>query len=172
ANYPVGAPGRGWGIFSLPDGRRLAVANFCGRVFMNTLDCPFRAATRLIQAIRGEADYLLIDFHAEATSEKIAFGWHLAGQAAAVLGTHTHVQTADERILPGGTAYISDAGMTGPRDSVLGVKKELVLQKFLSQMPVRFEPATGVMQFNAVVISLGEPGKAVAIERVNLVCAP
>lgn len=169
ANYPIGTPGRGWGIFSLPNGKKLAIANYCGRIFMNSLDCPFQGVGRMLQTLHGQADYVLIDFHAEATSEKIAFGWHLAGRATVMVGTHTHVQTADERILPGGTAYISDVGMTGPRDSVLGVKKELVLQKFITQLPVRFETATGPVQLNSVVITLGDDGKAASIERVNMI---
>ncbi|MCW2278526.1 TIGR00282 family metallophosphoesterase [Heliophilum fasciatum] len=169
ANYPVGTPGRGSAIFTLPNGKHLAVANYCGRIFMNPLECPFQHVGRLIESLRGKADYLFIDFHAEATSEKIAFGWHVNGRATAVVGTHTHVQTADERILPAGTAYISDVGMTGPRDGVLGVKKELVLNKFITQLPVRFETATGPIQMNAVLITLGLQGKAEKIERINII---
>ncbi|ABZ84931.1 conserved hypothetical protein [Heliomicrobium modesticaldum Ice1] len=166
ANYPMGAPGRGWGLFTLPNGKRIAVGNFCGRVFLDNLDCPFYAVGRMLESLHGQTDYVFIDFHAEATSEKVAFGWHLDGRAAAVVGTHTHVQTADECILPGGTAYISDVGMTGPRDSVLGVKREAILRKFITGLPVRFETATGPLQFCAVIITLGAKGKATKIERV------
>ncbi|MBC9785770.1 TIGR00282 family metallophosphoesterase [Heliobacterium chlorum] len=172
ANYPMGTPGRGWGLFTLPNGKKLAVANFCGRVFLDNLDCPFNGVGPMLESLRGQADYVFVDFHAEATSEKVAFGWHLAGRAAAMVGTHTHVQTADERVLPGGTAYISDAGMTGPRDSVLGVKKEAILRKFITGLPVRFETAAGPLQLNGVIISLGDNGTATAIERVNVIVDP
>ncbi|KAB2954173.1 TIGR00282 family metallophosphoesterase [Heliorestis acidaminivorans] len=172
ANYPVGTPGRGWGIFTLPNGKKIAVLNYCGRVFMDNLDCPFQSVGRVLEQLKGNCDYVFVDFHGEATSEKVAFGWHLAGRASVVVGTHTHVQTADERILPGGTAYITDVGMTGPRDSVIGVKKELVLKKFITSLPVRFETAAGTLQFCAVITELAEKGKAADIERINLTIEP
>ncbi|MCX8053690.1 MAG: YmdB family metallophosphoesterase, partial [Armatimonadetes bacterium] len=119
ANYPPEVPGRGWGVFEATTGDRVAVANLAGRTFMAPLDCPFRAADTIISEIGGEPKTLIIDMHAEATSEKLAMGWYLEGRVSAVIGTHTHVQTADEKVLPGGTAYITDAGMTGVHDSVL-----------------------------------------------------
>ena len=166
ANYPPGTPGRGYGIYDI-NGVTVGVLNLSGLVYLPDLDCPFRTADRILEEISGKTNIMLIDFHAEATSEKIALGWHLDGKVSAVVGTHTHVQTADERILPGGTAYITDIGMTGPHDSIIGVKVNLALQKFLTQMPVRFEAADGPYQFNAVVIELNdETGKAVSIDRI------
>lgn len=168
ANYPPGAPGVGYGIFSVRE-HKVAVINLCGRVFMPDLDCPFRLAESLVTELRAHTPLIVVDFHAEATSEKIAFGWFLDGRVTAVIGTHTHVQTADERILPGGTAYLTDVGMTGPRDGVIGVKKEIVIEKFLSQLPRRFEVASGPYQFNGCVITVDpSSGKAVAIERVQI----
>lgn len=168
ANYPV-APGRGWLVVETA-GLRLAVLNLLGRVFLPLHpDCPFRTADRVLAELDGQADAVLVDFHAEATSEKVALGWHLAGRVAAVVGTHTHVQTADERILPGGTAYITDAGMTGPADGIIGVEREAVLRRFLTQMPAAFAPAKGARQFNGVVVELdGSSGRAVSIERIAL----
>lgn len=166
ANYPPGSPGRGAGIYHV-GGYTIGVINLSGRVYLSTLDCPFRLADELLQTVRNETQIIIVDFHAEATSEKVALGWYLDGRVSAVLGTHTHIQTADERILPQGTAYISDVGMTGPRNSVLGVKTELVLEKFTTQMPVRFEVADGPYQFNAVVIDIDEiTGVATNIERI------
>ncbi|OAT86698.1 TIGR00282 family metallophosphoesterase [Desulfotomaculum copahuensis] len=166
-NYPPGAPGAGVRIFEL-ETVKIAVVNCSGRIFMASLDCPFRAMDQVLNALEGKAGIILVDFHAEATSEKVAMGWHLAGRVAAVCGTHTHVQTADERVLPGGTAYITDVGMTGPRDSVIGVKRELVLEKFISQLPRRFEVAVGLYQFNAVLIDIdAETGEAVEIRRIQ-----
>ncbi|WP_041459158.1 TIGR00282 family metallophosphoesterase [Ammonifex degensii] len=168
ANYPPGAPGVGYGIFSVQE-HKVAVINLCGRVFMPDLDCPFRLAESLVTELRAHTPLIVVDFHAEATSEKIAFGWFLDGRVTAVIGTHTHVQTADERILPGGTAYLTDVGMTGPRDGVIGVKKEIVIEKFLSQLPRRFEVASGPYQFNGCVITVDpSSGKALAIERVQI----
>lgn len=156
ANYPPGTPGTGARVFSTLDNVKVGVMNLSGRVFLSNLDCPFRMADRLVEDIRRETPVVLVDFHAEATSEKIALGKYLDGRVSAVVGTHTHVQTADETILPGGTAYLTDLGMTGPRDGVIGVKQELVIEKFLTQQPVRFEVADGPYQFNAVVVDVDE----------------
>jgi metallophosphoesterase (TIGR00282 family) len=139
ANYPPGNPGFGSVIISTADAGKAAVLNLEGRVFMSNLDDPFRVAEREIEKLKAETRVVLIDFHAEATSEKVALAWHLDGRASAVIGTHTHVQTADERVLPGGTAFITDVGMTGPMDSVIGVKKEQAIARFLYQTPHRFE---------------------------------
>ena len=166
ANYPADMPG--WGLY---EGRKsnvpYAVINLQGRVFMASNDDPFRVADQLLQKV--EAKVVVVDFHAEATSEKISLGWYLDGRVTAVIGTHTHVPTADERVLPNGTAYITDVGMTGPYDGVIGVKKELVVGKFLNGMPVRFEPATGDVRLSAVVIDCDEnTGKAREIERLRM----
>ncbi|MEA5115291.1 MAG: TIGR00282 family metallophosphoesterase [Geobacteraceae bacterium] len=171
ANYPDGAPGRGSAVIRTPSGVPVAVLNLEGRVFMNNLDCPFRVALREIDRLKEITPIVLVDFHAEATSEKLALGWYLDGRASAVLGTHTHVQTADERIFPGGTAYITDAGMTGSFESVIGIRKELAIEKFLSQLPVRFEVAKRDIRLNGVVIEIDEnDGKALAIERLSVPC--
>ncbi len=166
ANYPKDLPG--FGIYQGRKGKTpYAVINLQGRVFMASSDDPFRTADRLLQEI--ESKIILVDFHAEATSEKISFGWYLDGRVTAVIGTHTHVPTADERILPQGTAYITDVGMTGPYDGVIGVKKELVVDRFLNGMPVRFEPATGDIRFCGVIIECDEnTGHARSIERIML----
>lgn len=166
ANYPPGSPGRGSFVYEYGN-IKIGVINLSGRVFMPPLDCPFRTAEELVQQIKNEAHIIIVDFHAEATSEKIAMGWYLDGKVSAVCGTHTHVQTADERVLPQGTAYISDLGMTGPKDSVLGVETDLVVQKFLSAMPARFEVAGGCYQLNAAVIDIDEKtGLATSIKRI------
>jgi hypothetical protein len=134
---------------------------------MNNLDCPFQAADRLVEKMRQTTPIILVDFHAEATSEKIALGWHLAGRVSAVVGTHTHVQTADERVLAPGTAYISDVGMTGSRDGVIGMRREQVIEKFLNQRPTRFEVAKNDPAINAVIIEVDEKsGRALKIDRV------
>jgi metallophosphoesterase (TIGR00282 family) len=156
ANYPPGVPGSGSIVVNTATGARAGVLNLAGRVFMQPLDCPFRTAERELGALRDRADIIIVDMHAEATSEKIAMGWHLDGKVAAVLGTHTHVQTADERILPGGTAYITDIGMTGPINSVIGVRTEQILDRFMLQMPNRFEVAPGPVVFSAVEMSIDE----------------
>jgi len=166
ANYASDLPGHG-----VYEGRKndvpYAVINLQGRIFMAANDDPFRTADRLLEQI--EAKIIFVDVHAEATSEKIALGWYLDGRVTAVVGTHTHVPTADERVLPGGTAYITDVGMTGPYDGVIGVKKELVVGRFLNNMPVRFEPATGDARLCAVVVDGDETtGKARSIERIQL----
>lgn len=172
ANYPPGTPGHGNVIFSVDNKTNVAVINLSGRVFLSPLDCPFRCADKIIEEIKKNTKIIIIDFHAEATSEKIAFGWYMDGRASAVIGTHTHVQTADDRILPNGTGYITDVGMTGPRDSVLGIDKELVIQKFISQMPVRFEVAAGPIQFNGIILDICRTtGKTLRIERMNeIIC--
>ena len=152
-NYPDDAPGRGWLLHTLPDGDRVAVVNVMGRVFMNQLDSPFAAMDGLLDGAAEPLPMLrFIDFHCEITSEKNAMGWYLDGRVTAVLGTHTHVPTADARLLPKGTAYISDVGMTGPRDSVIGFSLETVLPRFLTHLPTRFAVADGPVSFNAVVI--------------------
>jgi metallophosphoesterase (TIGR00282 family) len=155
ANYPPGAPGQGSVVVEvgLPP-RRVLITNLCGRTFMPDMDCPFRTADHILQTEARPDDIIIVDFHAEATSEKAALGYYLDGRVTAVLGTHTHVQTADERLLPQGTAYISDVGMVGPRDSILGVEIEPVLHKFLTALPVRFEVAKGPVVANAVYISV------------------
>lgn len=167
ANYPIGAPGKGYG-FIRNAGRKVGVLNLSGRVYLSPLDDPFSMSVRWINELAKETPIILVDFHAEATSEKIALGWFLDGKVTAVLGTHTHVQTADARVLPKGTAYITDVGMTGPRDSVLGVKKELIINRFLTQMPVKFEAASGPIQINAVVIHVDEnSGKALSLTPIQ-----
>lgn len=166
ANYPSGTPGKGVGVYDI-NGIKVGIINLSGRVYLPSLDCPFRAADELINSICQQTNIILVDFHAEATSEKVALSWYLDGRVSAVVGTHTHIQTADERVLPGGTAYITDLGMTGPLNSVIGVKVDLVLQKFTTQMPVRFEVAEGPYQFNAVVVEVDDQtGKAGSIDRI------
>jgi metallophosphoesterase (TIGR00282 family) len=148
----------------------VAVVNLEGRVFMNNLDCPFRAADAILDELRGKSPVVLVDFHAETTSEKGALGAYLDGRVSAVLGTHTHVQTADERLLPGGTAFISDVGMTGSRDSVIGIRKELSVERFLTQLPVRFEVAKREPMLCGVVVAVNEAtGRAEGVERVLIV---
>jgi 2',3'-cyclic-nucleotide 2'-phosphodiesterase len=167
ANYPDGAPGRGYGLYVV-GGRQIGVANLMGRVFMEPLCCPFRTFDQMWERIRDEVNVLLVDFHAETTSEKQAFGWYVDGRASAVIGTHTHVQTADERILPEGTAYLTDVGMTGPIDGVLGVDRGLVIEKFLTQMPVRFELARGPSMLMAALLELDDrTGRARQITRLR-----
>lgn len=167
ANYPLGTPGVGSRIIKV-NNISIGVINLLGRVFLPPMDCPFRAVEKEISKIRKITPTILVDFHAEATSEKIALAWFLTERVGALVGTHTHVQTADERILEDHTAYISDVGMTGPYDSVIGVERELVIEKFLTQLPVRFEVARGdKAQFNAVVIEIDtETGKAIEITRI------
>jgi len=168
ANYPLGVPGHGSVLLPTASGKYVAVLNLQGRIFMNPLDCPFRTAESEIKRLLQRTRVVIVDFHAEATSEKISMGWFLDGQVSAVLGTHTHVQTADERILPNGTAYLTDAGMTGPMDSVIGVKKEAVLERFLMQMPNKFEVAKGDVRLQGVLLEIDEiDGRARHIERVN-----
>ena len=167
-NYPTGCPGSGVHLGATAQGVRVAVLNLQGRVFMPSIDCPFRAADRALAEIDDRADVILVDMHAEATSEKIAMGWHLDGRVAAVVGTHTHVPTADARVLPGGTAYITDLGMTGPYDSVIGVNKKSILRRFVDSMPTRFETATGDRRVCGAVIDVDpETRMARSIRRVQ-----
>ncbi len=167
ANYPPGAPGRGHGVFATSAGIKVGIINLEGRVFMSNLECPFRTADALLEELHRQTPIVLVDFHAEATSEKAALGCYLDGRVSAVIGTHTHVPTADERVLPGGTAYITDVGMTGSRDSVIGIRKELAVEKFLTQLPIRFEIAKKDAVICAVVLDIDETtGKAVGIERI------
>jgi metallophosphoesterase (TIGR00282 family) len=169
-NYPPGLPGKGWGVFHTSADVPVAVVNLEGRVFMNNLDCPFRAVDAILDELPGRPPIVLVDFHAETTSEKGALGTYLDGRVSAVLGTHTHVQTADERVLPGGTAFISDVGMTGSRDSVIGIRKELSVERFLTQLPVRFEVAKKEPMLCGVVVTVDETsGHALGIERVQIV---
>lgn len=170
ANYPKGNPGRGHTVVER-DGRRLAVVNLSGSIFLEAARSPFSEVDAVLSELRGRADHVLVDLHAEATSEKVAMGWHLDGRVTACLGTHTHVPTADARVLPGGTAYVTDVGMTGARGGVIGTKRELALERFRTQMPVRFEPADDDPWLNGVVIDAGEDGRATAIESL-LVEAP
>jgi len=166
-NYPPGTPGLGYCI--VPVGQeRLLVVNAMGRVFLSVcLDDPFRAVDALLEEQKGRFDAAFLDFHCEATSEKEAMGWYLDGRVAAVVGTHTHVQTADERILPGGTAYLTDVGMTGPMDSVLGMDRKAMVDRFLHQLPTRFEVAEGKRQFNAVIVETApETGLATEVRRI------
>src|SRR5881398_477008 len=156
ANYPAGAPGNGSYLARTRDGRSVGVVNAMGRVFMLNIDDPFRVLPREIDALKPRTRIVFVDFHAEATSEKIAMGWHLDGKVSAVVGTHTHVQTADERVLPKGTAYLTDVGMTGPHDSIIGVEIEPALGKFLNALPARFETATGNPRLNAVIVEADE----------------
>jgi metallophosphoesterase (TIGR00282 family) len=168
ANYPPDLPGRGWGLFTTAAGIKVAVINLEGRVFMKNLDCPFRAADRLVEQLRRETPLILVDFHAEATSEKQALGFYLDGRVSAVIGTHTHVQTADERVLTAGTGYLTDVGMTGSRDAVIGNQKEAALERFLTQLPVRLEAAKREPFLCAVLLTLNEKtGLCETIERIQ-----
>ncbi|WP_395091149.1 TIGR00282 family metallophosphoesterase [Armatimonas sp.] len=168
ANYPPGSPGRGWGLFRTKKGTLIGVANLIGRALMEPVDDPFRAADAIITQVLEQTPLLFIDFHAETTSEKTAFGWHCAGRASVVVGTHTHVQTADERILPGGTAYITDAGMCGPEDSVIGMDIEAALARFKTQLPHRLQVADSYGTLCGVVVDLDEStGKAQSIQRLR-----
>jgi len=166
ANYPPGATGTGVYIHTTPAGARCAVINLQGRVYMAQTDCPFRKADEIIAALPADVKVRFVDFHAEVTSEKMAMGWYLDGRVSAMVGTHTHIPTADTRILAGGTAYQTDCGMTGPYDSVIGVEKEPILQKFLSAMPVRMEPAKGGVELHSVIVDVDDAtGKATAFRR-------
>ncbi len=168
ANFPAGTPGVGH--ITLKAGpHRVAVLNLMGRVFMHPIDCPFRKADELLPELRKETPIILVDMHAEATSESVAMGWYLDGRVSAVVGTHRHVQTADERVLPKGTAYITDLGMTGPIDSVIGVDTDLILQRFLTQMPIRFEAARGPAALHGVIITVDpDTGRASEIRRLRV----
>ncbi|MFH1189688.1 MAG: TIGR00282 family metallophosphoesterase [Candidatus Omnitrophota bacterium] len=168
ANYPAGAPGFGYGVFEVRPGKSIGVVNLVGRVFMAAVECPFRAAKEIVDKIGNRTKIIIVDIHAEATSEKIALGYYLDGQVSAVLGTHTHVQTSDEKILSGGTAFISDAGMTGPFDGVIGRKKEQIIRRFLTQLPTKFEMAEGDVQLHGVILDIDDnTGRALSIKRVQ-----
>ena len=170
ANYPKGNPGRGHTVVER-DGMRLGVVNLSGIVFLEAARAPFAEADAILAELRDRADHVLVDFHAEATSEKVAMGWHLDGRVTACVGTHTHVPTADARVLPGGTAYISDVGMTGARGGVIGVRREQALERFRTMMPVKFETADEDPWLNAVLIEAGDDGRATGIQQL-LVEAP
>ncbi|MEX2262995.1 MAG: TIGR00282 family metallophosphoesterase [Bryobacteraceae bacterium] len=166
ANYPGDSPGNGWIVTQARNGAACAIINLQGRSHMLPIDCPFRKADEILAALPREIVVRFVDFHAELTSEKTAMGWHLDGRVSAVIGTHTHVPTADTRVLPGGTAYQSDVGMTGPYDSVIGVEKQIILQRFLTGLPVRMEAAKGKPELHSVIVDVDEnTGKAVAIRR-------
>ena len=167
-NFPDENPGTGVGVFESKNSVRVAVINLQGRVFMPESNSPFEAAERALAITRDKASICIVDLHAEATSEKMGMGWYLDGRVTAVLGTHTHVATADERVLPGGTAYITDIGMTGSQDSVIGIEKEQALARFTTLMPQRFVPARSDIRLCGVVVTADQAGKAKAISRVNM----
>ena len=170
ANYPSGVPGYGSVVVESAGGEQLGVMQLMGRAYMPTLDCPFQVAKKELAGLKKRVAAVIVDMHAEATSEKMAMGHYLDGEVVAVVGTHTHVQTADDQIFPKGTAYITDIGMTGPLHSVIGVKKELAIEKFLTGMPRRFEVASGPAVFCAVLIELdARLGKALSIERIRII---
>lgn len=167
-NFPLGVPGRGWAVFKTGDNIKIGVINVQGRVFMEAIECPFRTSRQAQEALSKETKIIIVDIHAQATSEKVALGWYLDGKASAVLGTHTHIQTADERILPGGCAYITDVGMTGPFDSVIGRRIEDVLERFVTAVPTRFEVAKENIQVQGVVLDIDEnTGRARSIVRIQ-----
>jgi hypothetical protein len=169
ANLPEGTPGRGSRVFKASNGTHVGVVNLLGRVFMREADCPFRTADAVLETLQKQAKIVFVDFHAETTAEKVALGWHLDGRVSAVIGTHTHVQTADDRILPGGTACLSDAGMTGGFDGVIGMDRAAALRRFLTLMPERLQPSSGDLRMNAVVLSVDEAtGKATRIQRLQI----
>jgi len=170
ANYPDGVPGHGSVVVESAGGEQLGILQLMGRAYMPTLDCPFQVAKKELVALKKRTVAVIVDMHAEATSEKMAMGHYLDGEVVAVVGTHTHVQTADDQILPKGTAYVTDIGMTGPLHSVIGVKKELAIEKFLTGMPRRFEVASGPSVFCAVLLELdARLGKALSIERIRII---
>jgi metallophosphoesterase (TIGR00282 family) len=168
ANLPAGTPGQGWRVTRAADGTPVGVINLLGRVFMKEGDCPFRAADRALEALKDQCKVVFVDFHAETTAEKMAMGWHLDGRASALVGTHTHIQTADERVLPKGLAFLADAGMTGGFDSVIGMDKEAALRRFLTAMPQRLTPSEGDLRLNAVLIAVDPAsGRATSIDRIQ-----
>lgn len=169
ANLPPGTPGQGWAVFKASNGVPVAVVNLIGRVFMREADCPFRTADAALEAVRREAKIVLVDLHAEASAEKVAMGWHLDGRASLLVGTHTHVQTADDRVLPRGTAFVSDAGMTGGFDSVIGMERDAALRRFLTLLPERLQPADGDLRLNAILVRVDETtGRAQSIQRLQM----
>jgi metallophosphoesterase (TIGR00282 family) len=166
-NYPDFLPGRGMGVYLASTGHKIAVINLCGGLFMGSYDNPFTLVPKMVERARFETPIIILDFHAEATSEKQAMGWFLDGQVSAVIGTHTHVQTADERVLPGGTAYITDAGMTGSMDSIIGMEREKAIKRFVTLLPQRLEPGVENVKMNAVLVDIDPgAGKALRIERL------
>jgi len=166
ANYPSTLPGKGSIIIEGEKGK-IGVLSIMGRVYMDSIDCPFKAAEREIEYLKKHVKVVIVDVHAEATSEKCALAWYLDGRVSCVLGTHTHVQTADERILPCGTGFITDVGMTGPYEGILGVEKEIIINRFINHMPEKFQLAQGKTQFNAVLVEVDETnGKTLSIERI------
>ncbi|GIO11606.1 hypothetical protein J19TS2_11610 [Cohnella xylanilytica] len=168
ANLPPGTPGAGNAVIKVGN-KELAIVNLIGRTFLPPSDCPFRAADEIVDELRRKHRCILVDFHAEATSEKIAMGWHLDGRASLVVGTHTHVQTNDDRILPEGTAYVTDAGMTGPRDGVLGMERETVIRKFMNGLPARFQVADTKWILSGVFVDIDEAtGKAVKVQTIRV----
>lgn len=169
ANYPSGAPGKGYSVYLTNKGDTIAVINLLGRVFMQPIDCPFKSVSRILNEISEKTKNIIIDFHAEATSEKVAMGWHVNGKVSCLAGTHTHVPTRDAKILPNGTAYLTDLGMVGSQDSVIGVDKEAVLNRFLTQLPTRFEPAKeNIWLFGAVISINPDTGKATNIKTIDV----
>jgi len=169
ANYPTGVPGAGFVLVPTAAGDYVGVLNLAGRIFMQPIDCPFETAKSKITELRAKTKIIIVDIHAEATSEKKALGWYLDGEVSAVLGTHTHVQTADDEILPQGTAYISDVGMTGPFDSVIGIKKDVIIERFLTQIPNKFDVAKGDIRLQAVLLNVDSTtGKANSIDRISI----
>ena len=169
ANYPLEVPGAGSIVMKTSEGVKIGILNLAGRVFMSPLDCPFQVAKKELPLLKEETDIVIVDFHAEATSEKSAIGWFLDGEVSAVIGTHTHVQTADEKILPKGTAFITDVGMTGPANSIIGVKKEQIINKFLTHIPVRFETAKGESILSSVILEINaKTGMSTSIQRLQL----
>jgi metallophosphoesterase (TIGR00282 family) len=168
ANYPSGAPGRGLTVRPSADGSEVAVINLAGDLYLNSGMSPFRIVDRLVEEAQQLAETIVVDLHAEATSEKVAMGHYLDGRVTAVLGTHTHVQTSDGRVLPGGTAYMTDVGMTGPRDSVIGVRTEVILRRFITELPQQFEVAEGPVRLDAALIS-ADGGRATSIDPVNVI---
>jgi metallophosphoesterase (TIGR00282 family) len=169
ANLPAGTPGRGWRVFKASNGAPVAVVNLIGRVFMKEADCPFRTADLALEAVKKDAKIVVVDLHAEASAEKVAMGWHLDGRASLLVGTHTHVQTADDRVLPRGTAFVSDAGMTGGFESVIGMDREPALRRFLTLLPERLQPADGDLRLNAVLVRVDEAtGRATSVQRLQI----
>ncbi len=169
ANYPAQVPGRGAGIYRTEKGEKIGVLNLEGRVFMKNLDCPFRAGEKQVSLLGQQTNIIIVDFHAEATSEKIAMGWFLNGKVSAVLGTHTHIQTSDERILNEGTAYVTDVGMTGPLNSVIGIRKQVALERLLTQIPWKFDVATEEIELQGIVVEVdSKTGKSKNIQRIRV----
>ncbi len=168
-NFPSEAPGKGSLLFNHPSGINVGVINLQGRTFMNPIDCPFKVGLEEAEMLRQQTNIIFVDFHAEASAEKLALGWYLDGKVSAVVGTHTHVQTADERLLHKGTAYITDVGMTGPFDSVIGLETHVAIKRFVTQLPEKYQLASTNIRLNAVVVDIDiQTGRATGIQRINL----